>query len=79
MELAHSTILALHHGVDETLRRTNRYNYYWPKIYEEVQLFVDVCIVCGQTKQPPAYLKAPHEHVKSGDSGWELGKVVNDH
>ena len=62
LDLHHSTLITTHPGVEETYRQVVR-QYYWPRMRNEVDLFVKSCIKCGRVKQPAAYLKAPLKHV----------------
>ena len=62
MTLAHSNLLSNHPGVEETLGQL-RQHFYWPKMHEDVRLFVEACVTCGRAKQPQAYLRAPLKHV----------------
>ena len=66
MVLSHGTLLTMHPGAEETLRQCQQH-FYWPKMADEIKLFVDACIVCGKAKQPSAYLKAPLKHVITHD------------
>ena len=58
----HSSLLAMHPGIDNTCELI-RQRYYWPRMREEVELYVKSCITCGGCKQPHHYLKAPLRHV----------------
>ena len=62
LDLHHSSLITTHPGIDETYRQIVR-QYYWPKMKDEVDLFIKSCIKCGRVKQPAAYLKAPLKHV----------------
>ena len=62
LHLHHSSLITTHPGIDETYRQIVR-QYYWPKMRDEVDLFIKSCIKCGRVKQPAAYLKAPLKHV----------------
>ena len=62
MMLAHSTLLTMHPGAEESIRQCQLY-FYWPKMREDFELFVAACVTCGRCKQPAAYLKAPLKHV----------------
>ena len=59
MELIHSTLLAMHPGVEESVRL----HYYWPDMMTDFKLYIAACVTCGENKQPPAYLKAPLKHI----------------
>ena len=58
----HASLLTMHPGVEETYNQILR-RYYWPKLKDEVDLYVKSCVTCGSFKQPRAYLKAPLKHV----------------
>ena len=61
-------VLRLHHnttthpGVALTLELCRRWCY-WAGMEEEIRMFVGSCIICGQSKHPQAYLKAPLQHI----------------
>ena len=62
MQLIHSTLLAMHPGVEESVRRC-MLHYYWPDMKTDFKLYIAACVTCGENKQPPAYLKAPLKHI----------------
>ena len=62
LELHHTSMINIHPGIQETTRQI-MLQYYWPKLKEDVDLFVKSCIDCGLVKQPQKYLKAPLQHV----------------
>ena len=62
MQLIHGTLLAMHPGIDESVRRCMQH-FYWPGMKEDFKLNVAACVTCGQSKQPPAYLRAPLKHI----------------
>ena len=58
----HSSLVTMHPGIDNTCELI-RQRYYWPRMRDEVELYVKSCITCGGCKQPNHYLKAPLRHV----------------
>ena len=68
MNLYHSTRITAHPGVDETYRQCLAATY-WPKMKDDVELFVQACVTCGRAKAPQAYLRAPLKHVIAHDRG----------
>ena len=54
----HSSLITMHPGVDNTCEII-RQRYYWPRMRDEVELYVKSCVTCGGCKQPHHYLKAP--------------------
>ncbi|GJY62446.1 retrotransposon gag domain, retroviral aspartyl protease, partial [Tanacetum coccineum] len=49
LQEAHTTPLGGHGGFLKTIKRLNA-QYFWPKMKEEVRLFVQQCVVCQQQK-----------------------------
>ena len=66
MCLYHSSRLTAHPGIDETYRQC-LLSTYWPKMREDIELYVQACVTCGRVKQPQAYLRAPLQHVIAHD------------
>ena len=66
MTLYHCTRITAHPGVDETYRQCLT-GTWWPKMRDEIELFVKACVTCGRVKPPQAYLKAPLMHVIAHD------------
>jgi hypothetical protein len=66
MNITHGTIANLHPGIDESVRRCQMY-YYWAGMKEDFGLFVAACTVCGTSKQPVKYLRAPLKHIVVSD------------
>ena len=62
MQLIHGTLLAMHPGVDESVRRC-MLHFYWLDMKQDFKLYVAACVICGENKQPPAYLRAPLKHI----------------
>ena len=52
----------MHAGVENTCNLI-RQQFYWPRMKDEVELYVKSCVTCGGCKQPHHYLKAPLKHV----------------
>lgn len=58
---SHETAIAGHVGVEKTVESIQRV-YYWPKIREDVESYVQSCVVCQQNKasdQKPVDLLQP--------------------
>ncbi|GKB85833.1 retrotransposable element Tf2 [Tanacetum coccineum] len=49
LQEAHTTPLGGHGGFLKTIKRLNA-QYFWPKMKEEVRLFIQQCVVCQQQK-----------------------------
>ena len=62
MALGHNTLITIHPGVEESVRQCQKH-YYWPKMREDLELYVAACTTCGKAKPPRAYLKAALKHV----------------
>lgn len=58
----HSSLIAMHPGVENTCYLICQ-QFYWPRMKDEVELYVKSCVTCGGCKQPHHYLKAPLKHV----------------
>ena len=58
----HNSLLAMHPGIENTCELIRK-RYYWPRMRNEVELYVKSCITCGESKQPHHYLRAPLRHV----------------
>ena len=71
----HDSLITMHLGVDEIYNQKLR-RYYWPRVRDEVDLYVKSCVTCGSCKQPSAYLKASLRHVIT----YEFGDAISvDH
>ena len=62
MMLSHSSLLNMHPGVEESMRKC-RQHFYWPKMEDDLKIYIGSCTVCAQNKQTTAYLKAPLKHI----------------
>ena len=58
----HDSLVAIHPGIENTYNLILQ-RYYWPKLKEEVDVYVKSCVKCGTAKQPVKYLRAPLKHV----------------
>ena len=55
-----SSLITMHPGVDNTCEII-RQRYYWPRMRDEVELYVKSCVTCGGCKQPHHYLETPFD------------------
>ena len=62
LENHHCSLVNMHPGIENTCDLIRR-KYYWPRMKDEVELYVKSCVTCGGCKQPHHYLKAPLRHV----------------
>ena len=62
IQLIHGTSLVMHPGIDESVRRCVQH-FYWPGMKVDFILYVAASVTCGQSKQPPAYLRALLKHI----------------
>jgi len=51
MRASHESILGGHLGFDKVLAKV-REQYYWPRMYSDIQHWIQSCTVCQQRKQP---------------------------
>lgn len=58
MEDEHNNVQASHGGIVKTLDRLRRY-YYWPRMRQDVQKFVNSCETCKTTKATNQQLRPP--------------------
>lgn len=67
---AHSPPLASHSGTGKTIEKLQR-TYYWPKMAEQVRVFVRQCATCKETKAPNVTLRPPMGQQVSVDRPWQ--------
>ena len=68
IKAAHTNRFAGHGGIDKTIDRIEE-RYWWPNLRKDVEAYVQNCLTCNKSKNPPGFRKfhAPHQPLPLAD------------